>query len=130
MVRSWGAEATVYPIVPDKFDQIKAMVARAAEECDLVILNAGSSAGREDFSARVIRELGEVLYHGIAMKPGKPAILGCQGAKPILGVPGYPVSGIIVIAALKAPYRPLAEGACRKAPVCESYPDPACGIGS
>jgi len=103
MVRTWGAEAKVYPIVPDKFDRIKAMVAKAAGECDLVILNAGSSAGREDFSARVIRELGEVLYHGIAMKPGKPAILGCQGAKPILGVPGYPVSGIIVIEQLLKP---------------------------
>ena len=55
MVRQWGAEAVVYPIVPDKFDQIKTMVAKAAEECDMVILNAGSSAGREDFSARVIR---------------------------------------------------------------------------
>ena len=97
MVKGWGAEARVYPIVPDKFDEIKAMVKKASEECDLVILNAGSSAGREDFSVRVIRELGEVLYHGIAMKPGKPAILGRRGNKPILGVPGYPVSGIIVI---------------------------------
>jgi len=69
----------------------------------MVILNAGSSAGREDFSARVIREVGEVLYHGIAMKPGKPAILGVRGAKPILGVPGYPVSGIIVIEELLKP---------------------------
>ena len=103
MVRQWGAEAVVYPIVPDKFDQIKTMVAKAAEECDMVILNAGSSAGREDFSAKVIRELGEVLYHGIAIKPGKPAILGCQGEKPILGVPGYPVSGIIVIEQLLKP---------------------------
>lgn len=103
MVRQWGAEAVVYPIVPDKFDQIKAMVAKAASECDMVILNAGSSAGREDFSARVIRELGEVLYHGIAIKPGKPAILGCQGEKVILGVPGYPVSGIIVIEQLLKP---------------------------
>jgi len=103
MVRQWGADARVYPIVPDKFDEIKAMVDKASEECDLVILNAGSSAGREDFSARVIRELGEVLYHGIAMKPGKPAILGCRGAKPILGVPGYPVSGIIVIEQLLKP---------------------------
>ena len=103
MVRQWGAEAKVYPIVPDKFDQIRDMVAKAAEECDLVILNAGSSAGREDFSARVIRELGQVLYHGIAMKPGKPAILGCKGDTPILGVPGYPVSGIIVIEQLLKP---------------------------
>ena len=103
MVRQWGADAKVYPIVPDKFDQIKAMVAKAADECDLVILNAGSSAGREDFSVKVIRELGEVLYHGIAMKPGKPAILGRWGEKPILGVPGYPVSGIIVIEELLRP---------------------------
>ena len=103
MVKSWGAEAKVYPIVPDKFDAIKNTVAKASEECDMVILNAGSSAGREDFSARVIRELGEVLYHGIAMKPGKPAILGCKGATPILGVPGYPVSGIIVVEQLLKP---------------------------
>ena len=103
MVRQWGAEAHVYPIVPDKFDQIKAMVAKASEECDLVILNAGSSAGREDFSVKVIRELGEVLYHGIAMKPGKPAILGRRDDTPILGVPGYPVSGIIVIEELLKP---------------------------
>ena len=103
MVRQWGADAKVYPIVPDRFDAIKKTVSLAAEECDLVILNAGSSAGRDDYSTRVIRELGEVLYHGIAMKPGKPAILGRKGAKPILGVPGYPVSGIIVIEQLLKP---------------------------
>ena len=103
MVRQWGAEAKVYPIVPDIFDRIKATVAQAADECDLVILNAGSSAGREDFSVKVIRQLGQVLYHGIAMKPGKPAILGCRGETPILGVPGYPVSGIIVIEELLRP---------------------------
>ena len=103
MVRQWGAEARVYPIVPDKFEAIKAAVSQAAEECDLVILNAGSSAGRDDYSTRVIRELGEVLYHGIAIKPGKPAILGCKGETPILGVPGYPVSGIIVIEQLLKP---------------------------
>ena len=103
MVRGWGAEAVTYPIVPDKFDQIRDMVAKAASECDMVILNAGSSAGREDYSVKVIRELGQVLYHGIAMKPGKPAILGCMGAKPVLGVPGYPVSGIIVIEELLKP---------------------------
>ena len=103
MVRQWGAEAKVNPIVPDKFDAIKATVSQAAEACDLVILNAGSSAGRDDYSTRVIRELGQVLYHGIAMKPGKPAILGCKGSVPILGVPGYPVSGIIVIEQLLKP---------------------------
>ena len=103
MVRQWGAEAKIYPIVPDRFEDIKAMTILAAQECDMVLLNAGSSAGREDYSAKVIRQIGEVLYHGIAMKPGKPAILGCKGAVPILGVPGYPVSGIIVIEELLKP---------------------------
>ncbi len=97
MVTQWGGIPVTYPIVPDTFDEIKEMVKKASDECDMVILNAGSSAGREDFSTQVIKELGQVLYHGIAMKPGKPAILGCRDGKPILGVPGYPVSGIIVI---------------------------------
>lgn len=103
MLRQWGAEPVTFPIVLDRFDEIKAAVSGALSKCDIVLLNAGSSAGREDYSARVIRELGGVLYHGIAMKPGKPAILGYQGAKPILGVPGYPVSGIIVIEQLLKP---------------------------
>lgn len=103
MVQEWGAEAKTYPIVPDRFDAIREMVARAADECDIVLLNAGFSAGREDYSVSVIRELGDVVYHGIAIKPGKPAILGLRGAVPILGVPGYPVSGIIVIEELLKP---------------------------
>ena len=103
MVQEWGAEAKTYPIVPDRFDAIREMVAGAADECDIVLLNAGSSAGREDYSVSVIRELGDVVYHGIAIKPGKPAILGLRGAVPILGVPGYPVSGIIVIEELLKP---------------------------
>ena len=103
MLQSWGAEPKVYPIVKDDFDLICAALAEAAGECDMVLLNAGSSAGREDYSAEAIRRLGEVLCHGIAIKPGKPAILGMKGEKPILGVPGYPVSGIIVIEELLRP---------------------------
>ena len=103
MLADWGAEAKTYPIVPDKFDAISGMLKRAVDECDLVILNAGSSAGRDDYSAAAVRDIGEVLYHGIAIKPGKPAILGLCGPTPILGVPGYPVSGIIVIEELLRP---------------------------
>jgi len=115
MLSEWGADAKTYPIVPDKRGMIRDAVARAARECDLVLLNAGSSAGREDFSASVIGELGEVLYHGLAMKPGKPAILGICGGKPVLGVPGYPVSGIIVIEELLKPLISL----CTKLPLPE-----------
>lgn len=104
MLAQWGAEPHTFPIVPDSFEKIKAAVEAALAVCDIVLLNAGSSAGREDFSTQVIRELGGVLYHGIAMKPGKPAILGYQGPKPILGVPGYPVSGILVMEAFLKPF--------------------------
>lgn len=103
MVRRWGAEAKTYPIVPDRFDAIRDAVAEAAENCDIVLLNAGSSAGREDYSVSVLRDLGEVLHHGIAIKPGKPTILASVGDTPVLGVPGYPVSGIIVIEQLLRP---------------------------
>ncbi len=103
MLREWGAEAVIYPIVPDRLEEIKEMTKRAVEECDMVILNAGSSAGREDYSCQVIGEIGSVLYHGISIKPGKPAILGYHKEKPILGVPGYPVSGIVVVEELLHP---------------------------
>ncbi|MBQ9004167.1 MAG: hypothetical protein IJ087_20185, partial [Eggerthellaceae bacterium] len=110
MVRKWGGEPVVYPIVPDKPNLVKSALQQAAGECDIVLLNAGSSAGRDDYSSRAVAEVGELLYHGIAIKPGKPAILGCAGeggsTSAIIGVPGYPVSGIIVVEAL---VRPLLE---------------------
>ena len=103
MLDQWGAAPVTFPIVPDRKGAILDAVRSALERCDIVLLNAGSSAGREDHSAAVIGEVGEVLYHGIAMKPGKPAILGYRGRKPILGVPGYPVSGILVLTELLKP---------------------------
>ena len=103
MIEDWGCVAKTYPIVKDRYDDIKNMLIKASDECDMVILNAGSSAGRDDYSSKAIAEIGQVLYHGIAIKPGKPAILGQREGKPILGVPGYPVSGIIVIEELLKP---------------------------
>lgn len=97
MLRDWGARPRRWPIVRDDEAAISAALEQALAECDAVILNAGSSAGREDFSVSAIERAGEVLYHGLAIKPGKPAILGMRGKKPIIGVPGYPVSGIIVL---------------------------------
>ena len=103
MVTEWGAVPKVFPIVKDRFDDIKNTLDEALEACDIVLLNAGSSAGREDFSAEAIGTAGSVLFHGIAIKPGKPAILGYRDNKPILGVPGYPVSGIIVLEQILKP---------------------------
>ncbi len=107
MVRQWGGEPVVYPITPDKPELVQAALQRAVDECDIVLLNAGSSAGRDDYSSRAVGEVGELIYHGIAIKPGKPAILGLAGegadTTAIIGVPGYPVSGIIVIEVLAKP---------------------------
>jgi len=95
-VNQWGGKATRLPITPDNFELICQRVQEAARENDLVLLNAGSSAGMEDFSARVIETLGEVLVHGVAVRPGHPVILGVihgpERSTPIIGVPGYPVS--------------------------------------
>jgi putative molybdopterin biosynthesis protein len=75
-VVEWGGLASRYPITPDDFDQICNRVHQAARESDLILLNAGSSAGSEDFSARVVESLGELLVHGVAVRPGHPVILG------------------------------------------------------
>jgi putative molybdopterin biosynthesis protein len=97
MLEGWGANHRVYDIVPDKYELIKAAALKAAGECDIVLINAGSSAGRDDYTSKVIAECGQVLFHGISIKPGKPAILGAISNKPVIGIPGYPVSGIIVM---------------------------------
>jgi putative molybdopterin biosynthesis protein len=120
-VNGWGAEAIRLKITPDDFKAIKIQVAKAAEYADLILLNAGSSAGSEDFSADVIKSLGDVLVHGIAVRPGHPVILGMlskqsclsgaeslsapdQSSKiPIIGVPGYPVSAALTAEILVEP---------------------------
>ncbi len=98
-VQQWGGVATRFPIVPDDLDRIKATVATAASTHDLILLNAGSSAGSEDFSAQVVAALGTLLVHGIAVRPGHPVILGVLDragrATPIIGIPGYPVSAAL-----------------------------------
>ena len=97
MLWEWGVIPKVYPITGDNLSWISAAIESAATECDLIIINAGSSAGREDFTAQALRETGKVLLHGIAIRPGKPAILGMVRNCPVIGVPGYPVSGMIVL---------------------------------
>jgi putative molybdopterin biosynthesis protein len=108
-IKSMGGEPIRYPISIDDFDLICERVAEAAQSHDLVLLNAGSSAGAEDFSAKVVERLGTLLVHGVAVRPGHPVILGTVNRKsadlksetrdliPIIGVPGYPVSAALTI---------------------------------
>ncbi len=95
LVHEWGGESLRTKPVPDDIDRIKGAILDACGKGDLVVVNAGSSAGSEDFTARAISELGEVLLHGVNIKPGKPVVLGWVKGKPVLGIPGYPVSAYI-----------------------------------
>ena len=109
-VSAWGGTAERFEIVPDDIALIRSTVSGAAAKHDLILLNAGSSAGSEDFSAQIIASLGEVLAHGVAVRPGHPVVIGMlrrpdspaavEGGQradrvPILGVPGFPVSAAL-----------------------------------
>jgi len=120
-VKDMGGEPNRFPITIDDFDLICERVAEAAKDHDLILLNAGSSAGAEDFSSKVVEKLGTLLVHGVAVRPGHPVILGVIARNgvtkqssdiqeiaahpldarndiiPIIGVPGYPVSAALTI---------------------------------
>lgn len=91
-LQQWGTEPEIFPIVPDDLEMIIAAIKNALEEHDLVIINAGSSAGDKDYTYSAIEQIGEVFLHGVATRPGKPTILGQARDKPVIGLPGYPVS--------------------------------------
>ena len=118
MICGWGAETVIYPITGEGISEISGVLKKALSECDAVILNTGSSADGKDHTAIAIAEIGSVLHQGLAIKPGKPALLGHSGPKPILGVPKYPVSGIIVIEQI---LRPIIEYLCHKTPETYRY---------
>lgn len=96
LVEQAGGIAKRHSVVVDDFDALKAAIKVGIDsDYHLVVINAGSSAGSEDYTAAAIKELGEVLVHGVAMMPGKPTILGIIDDKPVIGNPGYPVSSIL-----------------------------------
>ncbi len=103
MVKSYGGEPNRYRPIPDNYNLIRDMILKAAQENDIVVINAGSSAGMEDYTSKIISEIGKLILHGVAIKPGKPAILGKVNNKPVVGIPGYPVSAYIVFEAFVKP---------------------------
>ncbi|MGD0232101.1 MAG: molybdopterin biosynthesis protein [Syntrophorhabdales bacterium] len=92
--REMGYEVTKAEIARNN-DDLRAVLRGHIPGHDVLVINAGSSAGTEDFTEVVIREFGEVLFHGVAMMPGKPTIFGLIEGKPVFGIPGYPVSAVI-----------------------------------
>ncbi len=103
MAAEAGAEAVAAPIIKDDAALLKETVQEALDRSDVVIVNAGSSAGREDFTASVVARLGSVVVHGVAIKPGKPVVLGLAQGKPVIGIPGYPVSAALTFSLFVKP---------------------------
>ncbi|MFA5527353.1 MAG: molybdopterin biosynthesis protein [Peptostreptococcales bacterium] len=96
LIQEYGGESNRYSPVEDNLELLKQAILKGVKENDILLVNAGSSAGDKDFTVKAIKELGEVVVHGIAMKPGKPTILGIVNNKPVIGIPGYPVSAYLV----------------------------------
>ena len=95
MINGWGGDATRWEPVPDDYDRLKSTIAEAVRDYDVVVVNAGSSAGSEDHTARLVEDLGKLLVHGVALRPGHPVVLGVAEGKPVIGIPGYPVSAVV-----------------------------------
>ncbi len=95
MLTEWGADPIRFPPVPDDPNLLRRAIGQAADQFDMVLVNAGSSAGAEDYTAGGIEELGALIIHGVAIRPGHPIALGVVQDKPVIGIPGYPVSAVI-----------------------------------
>lgn len=91
-----GALYKKYGIIKDEYSEIYSAVKKASEENDIVLISGGSSAGVKDMTVKVISDLGEVLFHGIALKPGKPTIYGTVNGKAVFGLPGNPAAAFYV----------------------------------
>jgi molybdopterin molybdotransferase len=97
-LKEYNAEPVIYGIIPDEFEKIKSIASKAINECDLICISGGSSAGEKDETVKIIESLGApgVLVHGIAVKPGKPTIIGKAHKKPVIGLPGHPASAFMI----------------------------------
>jgi molybdenum cofactor synthesis domain-containing protein len=125
LVHECGGEALLRGIVRDDYESIKQALMEAIDgPTDVVLINAGSSAGSEDYTSAIINELGTVLVHGVTMMPGKPTILGIIKGKPIVGVPGYSISAIMAFEQFVRPLLYSLQGL-----PCPSFPEVEAVLG-
>lgn len=104
LFRGWGMDLHVHPLVPDDPVQIRQALDEGAESYDVVLLGAGSAKGKRDHSASVLREGGGLLFRWLLMKPGRPAMGGAWKGKPVLVLPGFPMSTAVVAWGLVHPF--------------------------
>jgi putative molybdopterin biosynthesis protein len=97
LIKEWGGVATRFHPLPDDYERLKNAIHQALAEHDIVVINAGASAGRQDYTASIIAKLGKVIVHGVAIRPGHPVVLGIVESKPVIGIPGYPVAAMLTL---------------------------------
>jgi putative molybdopterin biosynthesis protein len=102
-VQECGAAAVPYGILPDERAKMAETLQKMAQECEMVLVSGSTSAGAGDMVYQVLEEIGELIFHGVNLKPGKPTIFGLIDGKPCLGLPGYPTSALTVFYELAAP---------------------------
>ncbi len=102
-VADCGARALPYGILPDERQAMAGALQKMSGECDLILVSGSTSAGAGDMIYRVLEEMGDLIFHGVNLKPGKPTIFGLIEGKPCLGLPGYPTSALTVFSCLAAP---------------------------
>lgn len=105
LVRQAGGNPVIRGIIRDDYDELKEIMEEEIVRSDMILLSGGSSVGTRDISARVIASLGDpgILFHGISIKPGKPTIGAVVGERPVFGLPGHPVSAMVVFLLLVDP---------------------------
>lgn len=110
LLKENGCEVKIYPITGDNKEKLQEVFSEALRECDTVLLSGGSSKGERDLTAEIISEKGELLFHGLAMKPGKPTMLGKCNGKAVFGLPGHPAAAYYVSLRIVIPYIRLLTG--------------------
>ncbi len=123
LVQQAGGAAVLYGILPDRAEAMRAAAVRALAECDIVVITAGSSASARDLTSEVVHSLGSpgVLAHGVNVRPGKPTILASCGGKAVIGLPGNPVSALVIAGLFVVPVIEAILG-LRRRPALEARP--------
>ncbi len=116
LVQEWGGSATIFPITPDQPQRLEEAMLQMAASQDVLVIIAGSSQGRDDYTSRLVEKHGTLYLHGVAIKPGKPVVLGEVQGKPVIGIPGYPVSAYLTAHLFLEPWIKQLQGLDKGSP--------------